>query len=259
MADLFEKTRSLVSTSCTKESNFTLKSIENDKEFQSLFKIDLKESVLKAPIGKIEAMLIKIDKTFAKTFARPFRESNENESLQKCFPLYYSRSSIDKSKKIVEHIEYLEKTKIQFFQQHQRAEFEMEEKIKEQIESLRRQQSQIAHQSILAVQYMDDIKDLQNENDLEIQNEKIRLYHKGLSFRLAQFNKDGIDIVGFQRELGQRFIAIETADERKKITRTLKSVVEAGVSIELIDGDTQSLNKEIIVSLLESLRYKSFL
>ena len=101
---------------------------------------------------------------------------------------------------------------------------------------------------------MDDIHDLKNTDSLEIQNEKIRLYHKELAFQLARFNKDGVDIVGFQRELGQRFIALDAEGERRKITQTLKAIVEAGVSIELIDGDTQSLNQDIIVSLLESLR-----
>ena len=101
---------------------------------------------------------------------------------------------------------------------------------------------------------MDDIHDLKNTDSLEIRNEKIRLYHKVLGFQLARFNKDGVDIVGFQRELGQRFIALDAEEERRKITQTLKAIVEAGVSIELIDGDTQSLNQDIIVSLLESLR-----
>ena len=104
---------------------------------------------------------------------------------------------------------------------------------------------------------MTDIIDFQNEDNFEIQNEKSRLYHKLLSFLLAKFDKDGIDVVGFQRELGQRFIAMESEVERRKITKALKRIVEAGVSIELIDGDTQSLNQEIIISLLDSLRFEN--
>ena len=181
-------------------------------------------------------------------------ESCDMELLEKCFPLYYSRSSIDISKKIIDHIDYLDKTKVQFFRTHQRGEFEAENKIDEQIRMLRRQQSQIVRKSVLAVQYMDDIKDIQNEGSVEFQNEKIRLYHKALSYQLAKLNKNGIDIVGFQRELGQRFIALNANDERRKITQTLKVIVEAGVSIELIDGDTQNLHQEIIVSLFEALR-----
>ena len=246
IADMYERTRSLVSKYCTRDSHFTLQSIENNDHLQSLFDIDLNETILQAPKRKIDSMLKSIQKLH--------RESNDAESLQRSFPLYFSRSSIDESKKIVEHIEFLEKTKVQFFRQHQRGEFEMENGIDEKIDSLRRQQSQIANQSTLAVKYIDDITDLQTTNESEINNEKIRLYHKGLSFKLSQFNKNGIDIVGFQRELGQKFIAIENNDERQKITKTLQSVVEAGVSIELIDGDTQSLNKEIIVNLLENLR-----
>ena len=264
-AVMYERTRSLVSNYCMQEGSFTLETIENDGDIRSLFDIDVKESILQTPMRKVKDMLSKINLCH--------REPTDVKSLQKCFPLYYSRSSIDESKKIVEHIEFLEQTKVQFFRQHQRGEFEMENQIDENINKLRQQQSRIAHESTLAVQYMDDIKDLKSRDSLEIQYEKIRLYHKGLAFCLARFNKDGVDIVGFQRELGQLFIALNAEcttskpkrqnderskitqnDGRSKITQTLKSVVEAGVSIELIDGDTQSLNQDIIVSLLESLR-----
>ena len=264
-AVMYERTRSLVSNYCMQEGSFTLETIENDGDIRPLFDIDVKEPILQTPMRKVKDMLSKINLCH--------REPTDVKSLQKCFPLYYSRSSIDESKKIVEHIEFLEQTKVQFFRQHQRGEFEMENQIDENINKLRQQQSRIAHESTLAVQYMDDIKDLKSRDSLEIQYEKIRLYHKGLAFCLARFNKDGVDIVGFQRELGQLFIALNAEcttskpkrqnderskitqnDGRSKITQTLKSVVEAGVSIELIDGDTQSLNQDIIVSLLESLR-----
>ena len=247
MVEMFESTRSLVSNYCTQKSNFTFESINSNKDLESSFDIDLKEYVLQAPIQKNVSMLQNIKNIY--------HEATDIDALQKCFPLYYSKSPIDESKKIVEHIEHLDKTKVQFFHQHQRGEFEMDSEIENKIKSLRQQQSEIAHQSILAAQYMDDIINLQNEEYSEIQNEKIRLYHKGLSFRLAHFNKESVDIIGFQRELGQRFIALKTNAERRKITQTLKSIVEAGVSIELIDGDTQTLNKEIIDSLLESLRF----
>ena len=274
-AVMYERTRSLVSNYCMQEGSFTLETIENDGDIRSLFDIDVKESILQTPTRKVKDMLSKINLRYRgpswSDVARsdPVRPTDV-ESLQKCFPLYYSRSSIDESKKIVEHIEFLEQTKVQFFRQHQRGEFEMENQIDENINKLRQQQSRIAHESTLAVQYMDDIKDLKSRDSLEIQYEKIRLYHKGLAFCLARFNKDGVDIVGFQRELGQLFIALnaecttskpkrggrknDANIARSKITQTLKSVVEAGVSIELIDGDTQSLNQDIIVSLLESLR-----
>ena len=246
LADLYERARSLISNYCSQEETFTLEVLERDDAMESLFDIDVKESILETPIHKVKRMLSKIN--------LHYREASDVESLQKCFPLYYSKSSIDGSKKIVEHIEDLDKTKVQFFREHQRGEFDMEHQIDENINKLRQQQSRIAHESTLAVQYMDDIKDLKSRDSLEIQNEKIRLYHKALAFRLAGFNKDGVDIIGFQRELGQRFIALDDAEERRKITQTLKAIVEAGVSIELIDGDTQSLNQDIIVSLLESLR-----
>ena len=247
MAEMYDKTRSLVSNQCIQEGGFTLEKLGKNDSIRLLFDIDIEKPVLQIPMRKIERMLSNIDLLH--------RTSCEMESLEKCFPLYYSRSSIDESKKIVEHIEFLDKTKVQFFRTHQRGEFEMENKIDEQISMLRRQQSQIANASKLAVQYMDDIKDLQNNDSLEIQNEKIRLYHKGLAFQLSKLNKNGIDIVGFQRELGQRFIALTADDERRTITRTLQTIVEAGVSIELIDGDTQNLNQDIIISLIEALRY----
>ena len=248
MATMYERTRSLVSSYCTSKSDFTLESIEKNTDLYSDFNIDLKESILQVPMKKVDKIMSKIKMLH--------REATDNEALQKCFPLYFSKSSIDQSKKIVEHIEHLDKTKIQFFNQNQRGEFEMENEIENQINSLRQQQSRIAHQSILAVTYMNDIMDFQNEDNFGIQNEKIRLYHKLLSFLLARYKKDGIDVVGFQRELGQRFIAMESEVERSKITKTLKRIVEAGVSIELIDGDTQSLNQEIIISLLDSLRFE---
>ena len=246
LAEMFEKTRLLVSNHCDQASSFTLEQLKKDENIRSSFDMDVQESIVQDPMQKVEHMLSKIDSLH--------RDCSEMESLQKCFPLYYSRSSIDDTKKVVEHIEFLEQTKVQFFRQHQRGEFEMENKIDEQINALRQQQQRIADQSFIAVQYMNDILDLQKRDSVEIQNEKIRLYHKGLAFNLAKLNKSGIDIVGFQRELGQRFIALTAYDERRDITKTLKRIVEAGVSIELIDGDTQSLNQEIIVSLLESLR-----
>ena len=247
MTEMYAMTRSLVSNHCIREGSFMLEKLGQCDYLRSSFDIDVDEHVLKASMLKAQRMVSTINSFY--------EESSDMESLQKCFPLYYSKSSIDKSKKIVDHIDYLDKTKVQFFRTHQRGEFEMENEIDEKIEKLRRQQFQIAHKSISAVQYMDDIKDLQNHDSLEIQDEKIRLYHKSLSFLLAKLNKDGVDIVGFQRELGQRFIALNANDERCKITRTLQAVVEAGVSIELIDGDTQNLNQDIITSLLESLRF----
>ena len=244
--EMYERARSLVSSYCIQEGSFTLRKIEGDADIRSLFDIDVKESIIQVPMLRTGHMLSKIN--------HHHRKSTDMESLQKCFPLYYSKSSIDESKKIVEHVEFLEKTKVQFFRQHHRGEFEMENQIDVNINKLRQQQSRIAHESTLAVQYMDDIKDLKNKGTPEIQNEKIRLYHKVLGSRLARFNKDGVDIVGFHRELGQRFIALNDDDERSKITETLKAIVQAGVSIELIDGDTQTLNQKIIISLLDSLR-----
>ena len=41
---------------------------------------------------------------------------------------------------------------------------------------------------------------------------------------------------------------------RKDIPSCLKLIVQAGVSIELIDGDTTNMNKEIIIQMLELLK-----
>ena len=130
LAEMYERTRSLVSGYCVQEGSFTLGNIENDGVILSLFDIDIKKSILLAPIRKVEHMLSKIN--------LHYREAADVESLQKCFPLYYSRSSIDKSKKIVEHIEFLEQTKVQFFKKHQRGEYEMDSQIPKNIEKLRR-------------------------------------------------------------------------------------------------------------------------
>ena len=41
---------------------------------------------------------------------------------------------------------------------------------------------------------------------------------------------------------------------RKDIPLCFRLIVQAGVSIELIDGDTTNMNKEIIIQLLELLK-----
>ena len=41
---------------------------------------------------------------------------------------------------------------------------------------------------------------------------------------------------------------------RTDIPLCFKLIVQAGVSIELIDGDTTNMNKEIIIQLLELLK-----
>ena len=76
---------------------------------------------------------------------------------------------------------------------------------------------------------------------------------------------EGLDIVGFHRELGQLYISTmgnNIADSRTDqasvqlradIPLCFKLIVQAGVSIELIDGDTTNMNKEIIINLLQLL------
>ena len=88
-------------------------------------------------------------------------------------------------------------------------------------------------------------------------HEWIRIYHRLLSNKLATFAIEGLDVVGFQRELGQLYISeISTKKPSKKkieIIQCLQQLINAGVSIELVDGDTKNVNKEIILDLLETI------
>ena len=99
-------------------------------------------------------------------------------------------------------------------------------------------------------------------------NELIRIYHRMLSHKLATFAIEGLDVVGFQRELGQLYITAipskKVSKEKKlldhltivrsKILHCFQQLINAGVSIELVDGDTQNVNKEIILDLLETIK-----
>ena len=59
-----------------------------------------------------------------------------------CFPLYFSKSPIDGSKQIVEHIEALNDREVKLYQQCQRAEYEMGEQLKRDMVKLREHQVQ---------------------------------------------------------------------------------------------------------------------
>ena len=80
---------------------------------------------------------------------------------------------------------------------------------------------------------------------------------------------DGLDIVGFHRELGQLYISTTRAtllqsismskilkpmQMRSEIPLCFKLIVQAGVSIELVDGDTTNMNKHVIIQLLKLLK-----
>ena len=92
----------------------------------------------------------------------------------------------------------------------------------------------------------------------------IRIYHRMLSHTLATFAIEGLDVVGFQRELGQLYITAIPSKKaskeeksyivRSKILHCFQQLINAGVSIELVDGDTQNVNKEIILDLLETIK-----
>ena len=75
-----------------------------------------------------------------------------------------------------------------------------------------------------------------------------------------------IDINDYHRELGQLFIlAIQNDTAESPIKQSIKSlktnipeclklIVQAGVSIEVVDGDTTNMNQEIIIEVLELLK-----
>ena len=77
---------------------------------------------------------------------------------------------------------------------------------------------------------------------------------------------EGLDIIGFHRELGQLYISTMGNDVarvqtdrasmqmRRDIPECFRLIVQAGVSIELIDGDTTNMNKEIIIQVLDRLK-----
>lgn len=71
---------------------------------------------------------------------------------------------------------------------------------------------------------------------------------------------EGLDIVGLQRELGQLYISLSNDNTREstKAKQLQSSIIEclyqtssAGVSLEFVDGDTQNVNKDVIIDLLE--------
>ena len=80
---------------------------------------------------------------------------------------------------------------------------------------------------------------------------------------------DGLDIVGIHRELGQLYISTTRAkllqsismrksskpmQMRSEIPLSFKLIVQSGVSIELVDGDTTNMNKAVIIQLLQLLK-----
>ena len=71
---------------------------------------------------------------------------------------------------------------------------------------------------------------------------------------------EGLDIVGLQRELCQLYISISNDNKTKSVNaiRLQASIIKclyetssAGVSLEFVDGDTQNVNKDVIIHLLK--------
>ena len=162
----------------------------------------------------------------------------------------------------------------------QRGEYEREEEVNKQIDQLLQHQKVIAEKSKLAMKYVKQVLHLAKSNCTpEMRYERLRIYHKWLGFLLRYHNIlystneiirlfsceqiEGLDIVGFHRELGQLYISTmgnnvtdSMAAIRLKtdISQCFGLIVQAGVSIELIDGDTTNMNEEIIIELLGYLK-----
>ena len=219
----------------------------------SEFEIDMNNDFIKKSAVMVDNMAFKLEKLISKYPTGKLQEI--------VFPIYFSVSPLDKTKKIVEHIEYLKDRKIKLFNTHQRAEFQQENEIDEKIESLRSKQQEIAGRSEFIHIYLKDMQEMTWKADVSDEfkrKEWIRIYNKLLSHKLASFNIEGLDVVGFQRELGQLYISTNTTKKpsrlRPKIVTCFQKLISAGVSIELVDGDTQNVNKDLILHLLQKIQ-----
>ena len=220
------------------------------QDFLREFEIDMNNTIIQQSIALVNEMGDKLKKLVDK---------HPNGKVQEIvFPIYFSLSPLDKTKKIVEHIEFLNDNKVKLFNMHQRAEFQQDNEIDEKINFLRKKQIVIAGRSQFVHIYLNHINDITIKSEPKDKKEWIRIYHKLLAYKLSTFAIEGLDTVGFQRELGQLYISKNTKRGRKlklrpKIITCLQQLISAGVSVELVDGDTQNVNKEIILHLLQKI------
>ena len=219
----------------------------------SEFEIDMNNNLIKKSSIMVNNMASKLEKLINKYPTGKIQEI--------IFPIYFSVSPLDKTKKIVEHIEYLKDKKVKLFNTHQRAEFQQENEIDEKIEFLRSKQQEIADRSEFIHIYLKDMQEMTWKSDASDESERkewIRIYNKLLSHKLASFAIEGLDVIGFHRELGQLYISMKTIKKpsriKPKIVTCFQKLISAGVSIELIDGDTQNVNQELILHLLQKIQ-----
>ena len=241
----------------TQRFNFT-------QDFLSEFEMDMDIASIRTSSALVNRMGLELKKLIGK---------HSNDKLQEIiFPMYFSISPLDKTKKIVEHIESLNEKKVKLFHIHQRGELQQDNDIDNDIERLRLKQVEIAGRSRFIKIYLEHIEKITSDSktieggELE---EWIRIYHRLLAHKLASFGVNGLDTVGFQRELGQLYIStisrdpltrkegkepsIEVKELRSRIITCLEQLINAGVSIELVDGETQNVNEEIILKLLNRI------
>ena len=219
----------------------------------SEFAIDMNNNLIKKSSIMVDNMASKLEKLIDK-----YPTGKVQEII---FPIYFSVSPLDKTKKIIEHIEYLKDKKVKLFNTHQRAEFLQENEIDEKIEFLRSKQQEIAGRSEFIHIYLKDMQEMTWKGDASDESERkewIRIYNKLLAHKLASFAIEGLDVIGFHRELGQLYISMNTIKKpsrlKPKIVTCFQKLISAGVSIELIDGDTQNVNKELILHLLQKIQ-----
>ena len=156
----FQAIKEFVGKHLHTNSNFSfMKLIEEKqptfgKQFLSEFEIDMDEDLIKRSRPMVNDMFHKLEKVIPKYPVEKLQEI--------IFPIYFSISPLDKTMKIVEHIEYLKDKKVKLFNIHQRAEFEQDNEIDEDIKSLRSKQTQIANQSKFVDIYLQHMQQIGN-------------------------------------------------------------------------------------------------
>ena len=252
----FQQIRHFVNEKTKAPSDFVLESLCDDPLILKEFNVDMAEPIVTKSTKLAKEIVVHV-------------KSLKKENVKfEAFPLYFSRSPLDKSKTIVENIDFLKDKKVKFFHKSQRADYEHDKKIEDDIAFLRDKQNQLINRSKLCRLYMNHIQKLALEFGKEGQESiaaSIRVYHKILAQQFQMLSLEGLDIVGLQRELGQLYISVSNSKNTKSefedlirvktlqsdIIKCLYETSSAGVSLEFVDGDTQNVNKDIIIHLLK--------
>ena len=157
----FQAIRKFVGKHLHTNSNFSYMGLIEEKrpifgkEFLNEFEIDMDNDLIKRSRFMVNDMFHKLEKVIPKY---------PDEKLQEViFPIYFSISPLDKTMKIVEHIEYLKDKRVKLFNIHQRAEFEQDNEIDEDIKSLRFKQTQIVDRSEFVHIYLQHMQKIGND------------------------------------------------------------------------------------------------